>query len=232
MGVGGLQKEGHSVGWTLSFPLPPGCLLKEAGGAFFAHQNPDCFPGLPRAAVLSLDGSGGWGDSPTQGPQREVGDHRQRGYSLSSSPQHGASQPPPTSSPIPKFPSPAAPLGLCPGAPSTSAHAPSITEVAPRGSPWQGAVHHRGWMAISSFTGGFPCSRQPPPPVGRTMSRPSCPPTPQCTVSASSQGSRSCVLITSVGWPSTVSLSPLGRLRKGQAEKPQRQKILVSNPSS
>lgn len=45
------------MGWTLSFAHPPGCLLQGAGGDFSACQNPGCFPGLPRAAVLSLDGA-------------------------------------------------------------------------------------------------------------------------------------------------------------------------------
>lgn len=145
------------------FPPSPRLSLERGWRGFLCTSEPRLFP-WPAQGSSALPGwEWGWGDSPTQGPQREVGDHRQRGCSLSASPQHGASQPPPTSSPIPKFPSPAAPLGLCPGAPSTSAHAASITEVAPRGSPWQGAVHHRGWTAISSFTGGFPCSRQTPP---------------------------------------------------------------------
>lgn len=172
------------------FPPSPRLPLERGWRGLLCTPEPRLFPWPAQGSSAVPGWEWGWGDSPTQGPQREVGDHRQRGCSLSASPQRGASQPPPTSSPIPKFPSPAAPLGLCPGAPSTSAHAASITEVAPRGSPWQGAVHHRGWTAISSFTGGFPCSRQTPPPptVGRTMSHPSCPPTPQCTVSASSQG--------------------------------------------
>lgn len=198
--------------------IPPGCLQQGAGGAFFLCQNPGCFPGLPRAAVLSSDGA----------PERKRGPLPEGLFPPSFSPTSDLRA---TSNnfPIPKYPSPSASLSLCPGVPSTLAvlsssacHTTSNTEMAPQGSPWRGAIHNPWWTAVSSCLRGLPCSWQSPlmeglclvPPV-----RPFC--HAQCLLLVTAQDTHSGHLHATV--QRSVPDCP-GRRRKGQAEKLQRHK--------
>lgn len=96
----GQRRKARQWGGLCVSSIPPGCLLQGAGGAFFFCQNPGCFPGLPRAAVLSSDG----------GPERRRGPLPE-GLLPPSFSKHQTSEPPPIPS---QFPNTPPLLHLCP----------------------------------------------------------------------------------------------------------------------